>query len=544
MAGLVVLAPPAQGVRLELNEQHATVIGREGFCDLVLTKRTISRKHARVFFNGEHYVIEDLGSTHGTFLNGQRLSAPRVLSDGDRINIFDVPVVFCRTNGVIEGETSEFTLSATQAAGFTLPAADAPRSSVTSAPGGRLQNLQAVTRSLGSSLTLDEIFPRVLDLLFSMFPQATVGEIQVVDDCGKLSPVAMKHGRLDDSSVITRVPVGNDLARRVFESRQRLLKTVEACDKESILDDEGSCILCVPIIGPSQVGLGTILLESADVHRGFTQDEVELLETIGILTGQAIEYSQAHQTLLQLDQTQRDLQLARQLQTRMLPHQRPSIPGYDFASHYTPADSVGSDFYMWDTLPNDRVVLAVADACGRSLPAALLMAQFSSELRHCLATAETFREAMASLNRFVYRMNEGYITLCLCLLDSRTHVLTVMNAGHLSPRCRRYSTGTVDLLEPMPSSLPLGLENRGSFHSRQTTLHPGDEVFLLSDGLIEAMAPNNCLYGTDRFDAVIARSQSSLTQRINEVVADVTQFRAGRRLSDDCCLIGFSRQVD
>lgn len=543
MAGLVVLAPPAQGLRFELCEQHAAVIGREGFCDLVLTKKTISRKHARVFFNGEYYVVEDLGSTHGTFLNGQRLSAARVLRDGDRINIFDVPVLFCDTARGIPGETWEFTLSATDASGFTLPSLDVRANAAVPSPGGRLHKLQEITRSLGSSLTLNEIFPRVLDLLFSMLPQVAVGEIQVVDAHRQLSLVAMKYGRQDDSSIITRVPVGNELVRQVFESGQRLLKTVEAGDTESILDVEGSCILCVPIIGPSQVRLGAILLETADSHRGFTQDEVELLETIALLTGQAIEYSQAHQSLLQLHQTQHDLQLAHQLQTRMLPQQPPSILGYDFASHYIPSDSVGSDLYLWDTLPNDRVVLAVADACGRSLPAALLMAQFASELRHCLATAETIREVMASLNQFVFRMNAGYITLCLCLLDPRVHVLTVMNAGHLSPRCRRHQTGTVERLEPKPSSLPLGLENRSSFHSLQTVLHPGDEVFLLSDGLTEAMAPNNCLYGTDRFEAVIARPQSSLTQRINDVVADVAQFCAGRPLSDDCCLIGFARHA-
>jgi predicted component of type VI protein secretion system len=182
MPGLIVLAPPAQGARFALNQQRDAVIGREGYCDIVLMKRTVSRKHARVFFDGQQFQVEDLGSSHGTFLNGRRVSKATPLKDGDRINIFDVPIAFSTSEAPM-GDTSQFTLGQNQ----TLPAMALPPTSAQVAAlsySNRLHSLMEITRRLGSSLTVEDIFPRVLDLLFDIFPQATVGEIQLVDAAG------------------------------------------------------------------------------------------------------------------------------------------------------------------------------------------------------------------------------------------------------------------------------------------------------------------------------------------------------------------------
>ncbi len=541
MPGLVVLAPPAQGARYSLDQQRAAVIGREGFCDIVLMKRTVSRKHARVFFDGRQYQVEDLGSAHGTFLNGRRVSKATPLNDGDRINIFDVPIAFCATDAPVV-DTSEFTLGLTQSVSMTsLP----PTRTQTAALGysNRLHSLLEITRRLGSSLNIEELFPRVLDLLFDIFPQADVGEIQLVDAAGTLTPVAMKHGRDDDSSIITRVPIGSDLAKQVVVSGQPLVKSVESGDEESVLDVAGSNTLCVPIVAPSRAKLGTILLEADDDHRVFTDDDVELIGTIGILTGQAIEYAKAHTAVLRLDQTHRQLETARQIQMRMLPRHRPNLPGYVFESHYEAAESVGGDFYFWDSLPDGRVMLGIADACGKSLPAALLMAQFASEVRHCLASAETLKLAMHSLNQFVCGIDEGFITFCLCLLDANTNLLTVMNAGHPAPVLRHHDTGQVESLANSKSSFPLGISSKEKFHPMHTLLRPGDEIFLMTDGLIEAMAPDNSLYGFTRLANQIGAAQPSLFARVGAIIADIAGFRGARVPSDDTCLLGIAREV-
>ena len=538
MSGLVVLAPPAQGTVFVLNQQRDAVIGREGFCDIVLTKRTISRKHARVFFDGGQYRVEDLGSAHGTFLNGNRVLKSMPLKEGDRINVFDIPIVFSESDTPRVSDTSQFSLGMTQ--GITMTPLPATR---TSAVGfsSRLRSLLDITRRLGSCLVMDEIYPKVLDLLFQMFPQAMAGEIQLVDRQGQLVPVAMKHGRDDDSSIITRLPIDLEMSKQVLASGQPLQKTTESGSADSVLEVDGSNVLCVPIIGPSRARLGAILLETEDDHRVFSDDDIELISTIGIETGQAIEFARAHEASLRMDQTQRQLETARQIQLRMLPRQQPKLRGYIMEKYYSPAESVGGDYYFWDLLPDGRAMIGVADACGKSLPAALMIAQFATELRHCLPNAETLKGAMTSLNQFVCTLDEGFITFCLCLLDTKQHLLTVVNAGHPRPICRRHETGAVEPILTEKSSMPLGICPNESFHPLQVLLRPSDEVILFTDGLTEAMNPQNSLYGTNRLMEQIAAPQSSLAARIHAIVADVESFRAGRRPTDDTCLVGIAR---
>lgn len=539
MPGLVVLAPPALGSRLVLNHQQEAVIGREGFCNLVLAKRTISRKHARVFFDGAQYRVEDMGSAHGTFLNGSRVTRPVPLKDGDRINIFDVPVLFRESDELVVSDTAEFKMGLTHGGGVTLTP---PPVSIALGYNVRLRNLLEITRRLGSNLVVNEIFPRVLDLLFEMFPQAVVGEILVANSDGQLEAVAVKHGRDDDSSLITRVLVGDSLARQVLQSGQPQLKSVQSGNEESVLDEGGSNSLCVPIIGPSRAKLGTILLETEDDHRVFTDDDVELIASIGIVTGQAIEYGKAHEVQLRFDQTQRQLDTARQIQLRMLPRNRPTANGYVFESYYSAAESVGGDFYFWDSMPDGRVTIGIADACGKSLSAALLMAQFAVEVRHCLATAETLKQAMVILNQFVCAVDEGFVTFLLCLLDPKMNLLTVVNAGHPPALCRWHETGEVDALCAEKLSLPLGISPDEVFHPFHALLRPGDEVFLLTDGMSDTMAPDTSRYGEERLKAQIAAPHTNLRSLMQVIIDDLTSFRGNRKAADDCCLLGIARK--
>lgn len=540
MPGLVVLAPPMHGARFPLVANHDVVIGREGFCNIVLPKRSVSRKHARVFYDAGQFKVEDLNSSLGTFLNGRRVGRPVVLKDGDRINIYDIPIAFVLSDEAPLSETIMVTLGSTD--GFSLTPIPPPINTTGSSFGrGRLRDLLALTRHFGSSLVIDELFPRVLDTLFRMFPQAVLGEIQLLDSQGRLSPVAIRHGRNDDSALITHVPVGTDLTKQALQEGQPLVRTGNSQASDSVLESGESSMLCVPIVGPSHAKLGSILLETEDGTRNFTDDDLEMVVAIAVLSGQAIEYAQSHQALLRLDQAQKQLETARQIQMRMLPRKRPNVPGYDFHEYYAAAESVGGDYYFIDSLPDSRVVVGVADACGKALPAALMVSQFATEVRHVIATARTLKMAMAAINRFVFDLDEGFITFCLCLLDVSSHTLTVVNAGHMAPLCRRSKSGLVERLEGKATSFPLGLVGKEQFHPTTFSLKPGDEVLLFTDGITEAMSPDNQLYGSSRLEKIAASPQKDLKSRVDAIMADVVQFRAGRRPSDDTCLVAFAR---
>src|SRR5438128_100514 len=171
------------------------VIGRSAECDVVLSIRRVSGRHAQLLKVGGLYVVEDLGSSNGTFVNGLRIEKRTALRTGDRLDFFGTVLEFR------EGDTD-----ATPPASFTLvdePAGPAnaqflkelnvdesARTDI--APGAKLRAVLEFTRNLARALELKEVLPRILESLFAIYPQADRGFILLRDaGSGKLLPKAV-----------------------------------------------------------------------------------------------------------------------------------------------------------------------------------------------------------------------------------------------------------------------------------------------------------------------------------------------------------------
>jgi len=536
MASLVVMGPPARGVRYVLPVARGLVIGRSGFCDIVLNKRSLSREHARVYeLNGRHFIC-DLGSVNGTFVNGRPVHEPTQLKDGDRINLFDLPLTFCSHDDA--PPTSSGELAATNCDGPTDSHLNAD------AGGGRLRerlnSLLVIAHRLGSHLAVDEILPKVLDALFLALPQASKGEIVLLDDRGALIPRASKHGRDGDSSLLTAVPINVPLSQKVIETGRGLVEHHGDVYGTSALEDRFASILCVPIVNPERIVLGVILLETDDPTGRFIADDLQLVDGVAVMTAQAIGYARAHELILEHERHRQQLDMARDIQLRMLPRSRPEVAGYSFSDHYRAARTVGGDWYTYRATTNGRLVIAVADASGKGLPAALKIVDFASELRHCLETIASLKLAMWRLNQFVCGLDEGFITFCVGVLDPREHRLSIANAGHPAP-LRRRAGGSIEALGAERSGMPLGLDPREQYHPFSLELSPGDEIVLYTDGVTEALNRTNELFGSARLLEVLGASAPDVDGRVQSIVDRVEQFRNGRSPSDDTCIVALSR---
>ena len=534
MASIVVMGPPATGARFTLApHQREFVIGRSGFCDIVLNKRSVSREHARIFEQRGEYFIVDLESGNGTFVNGRQIRAAVKLADGDRINLYDVPLKF-----------HQFEDAAPPSSG-TIPVVGDPASAQRdeasqSRVRANLDNVLDIVQRLGSSLDVDVILPKVLDILFQMFPQAVNGEILLVEANGSLSPRATKHGRQDDSAILTVIPRDRQLSRKALESGTPFIENSEGGDSDSVFESSFSSTMFVPIIGATREPMGIIVLETEESESRFTNDDLSLVSGVATIAAQAIGYARAHEVVVENETTRHHLQTAREIQLRMLPRESPHVPGYSFAQYYCAAQIVGGDAYSYHTFPDGRVMLAVADAVGKGLPASLKIAEFISEIRHCISTAGSLKSAMDYLNKFVCRTDDGFITFCLVVLDPHRHTLSIVNAGHPPPRLRRPD-GTVAALAQDRVSFPLGLVDDAVFHPSTVTLNVGDEVILFTDGVNEAFNPENDIFGMERLHQALSVPVANPAERIQSLVADVDRFREGRKPNDDQCILVMQR---
>ncbi len=210
----------------------------------------------------------------------------------------------------------------------------------------------------------------------------------------------------------------------------------------------------------------------------------------------------------------RDLQIAREIQTWLLPGAPPQIPGLSLAYATRPANTVAGDYY--DVFPRpgrtpeeNRVVLAVADVAGKSIPAAMLMATFQASLKTLSTTEVALPELAANMNKYACSNSQGglrFTTAFLAEYDAARRTLDYINAGHNNPILRRAS-GQIERLDV--GGLPFGIQPEAKYQSATATLAPGDWLVIFTDGLVEAENSRQEEYGEVRVMTVLNSAASS-----------------------------------
>jgi phosphoserine phosphatase RsbU/P len=240
----------------------------------------------------------------------------------------------------------------------------------------------------------------------------------------------------------------------------------------------------------------------------------------------------------------RDLQIAREIQTWLLPGTPPQIPGLAIAYATRPANTVAGDYY--DVFPrpgrtndDNRVVLAVADVAGKSIPAAMLMATFQASLK-TLSTAQVALPELASnMNRYACSNSQGglrFTTAFLAEYDPVHRTVHYINAGHNNPILRRAS-GQIERLDV--GGLPFGILPDVKYDSATVTLAPGDWLVIFTDGLVEAENAQQDDYGEARLlTALGAAASVQPAEMLKRLMAEVDLFVGNTPQHDDVtCLL-------
>ena len=241
----------------------------------------------------------------------------------------------------------------------------------------------------------------------------------------------------------------------------------------------------------------------------------------------------------------RDLQIAKEIQTWLLPGAAPQIPGLAIAYATRPANTVAGDYY--DVFPrpgktNDenRVVLAVADVAGKSIPAAMLMATFQASLKTLSTAQVALPELAANMNRYACTNSQGglrFTTAFLAEYDAARRTLDYINAGHNNPILRR-ANGQIERLDV--GGLPYGIMPEVKYQSAQVTLAPGDWLIIFTDGLVEAENARQEEFGEARLLAAIETYKAvEPAEMLKRLMADVDLFVGNTPQHDDvtCMLL-------
>jgi phosphoserine phosphatase RsbU/P len=273
--------------------------------------------------------------------------------------------------------------------------------------------------------------------------------------------------------------------------------------------------------------------------------------TLGLFANQAaiaLENARLHLQALEKERLERDMQLAADIQRRILPRGVPEVAGYELLGWNRPARQIGGDYYDLFRRPDGRIELVVGDVSGKGMPAALMVSTLHSALHLLLDQAGFGPPLLEMLNRHVLESSAAnkFITLLLAELDPETARLTYLNAGHNPGLLVRHSESAGPLaIEQLGSSgLPIGVLPGSRFLARTVALEPGDLVCIYSDGITEAESPAEEEFGTSRLLAVLSEHRARpLSEVLEAVKAATAGFSAGLPQGDDQTLVLLRRNL-
>lgn len=566
MAFLTVENGPDAGQRHEV-KGPVCVLGRHPECHIVVEVGAVSRQHAQVVVEGSNFFVEDLKSRNGTYLNEALIEGRTLLREGDVVRVCDVSFAFHedRPLGALSPPTSRNSLTSTIAGtggrgtiwiddedhdgGSTIMSkldvsSSHGRVQMTASPEVKLNALIEITRALGKALVLDEVLPGVLNSLFKIFVQADRGFIVMRAPDGNLVPLWTKVRRETNDDTIR---ISRTIVRQVMDSKEAILSADAASDErfemsQSIADFRIRSMMCAPLLDTEGKSMGVMQIDTLDQRKRFQKEDLEVLASVAVQAGIAIDNAQLHEQALKQKAIERDLEVAHEVQRGFLPRTAPEIAGYEFFNYYQAANHVGGDYFDYIQLADGRVAVIVADVVGHGIAAALMMAKLAAEAKFWLASEEHVDRAFSKLNDAMSNMQlDRFVTMIVCVLEPETNQVTIVNAGHMAP-IRRAADGS--LTEPGEDigGLPLGITDGLEYAQQVITLAPQETLTLYTDGINECASGDGKMYGIDRIRELLQPAGKKKASELGQtIIDDVRHFlRTGTQI-DDMCLVCFGR---
>lgn len=562
MATLAVLIEEKR-VDHELKEGE-NLIGRRPECPIVVSHPTVSGRHAVLHAEGGEYVLEDIGSHNGTFVNQERIEGRVKLSHNDAIQFGDVIARFLdpaaaqapaggsgpAAVGEAPAETDairgQVDLHEGGGATITGELAGAGRFGVLDVnPEAKLKAVLEISNSLTGTLDLETLLPKILDSLFGIFKYADRGCILLKDGrTGEMVPRAMRHRRKGEDSTVR---LSRTIVGKVLSEKKGTLSADASTDDafsgtQSIADLRIRSMMCVPLLGLDGEALGVLSIDSQNPLGQFTRDDLDILMTVAGQAALTYENARLVQSYADKQKQDAEMEIARNVQQNLLPTELPKAEGYQFYASYDAAKAVGGDMYDCFVLPEGKICLSFGDVAGKGVPGALIMSRMSSCVQSTVRHVHDVVEAMRAINDHMCdgKIEGKFVTFILCIVDTRNHEVTLSNGGHASPIIRR-ADGSVERFDQDIAGPAIGVMEDYPFEAETRKLEPGDMVLITTDGVEEAMNVAGDLYTVERVLELVKNGPAEAEKLGKLLLADVRRHAAGRSQSDDITIMTFGR---
>jgi sigma-B regulation protein RsbU (phosphoserine phosphatase) len=300
--------------------------------------------------------------------------------------------------------------------------------------------------------------------------------------------------------------------------------------------------LSVPLVYKGEV-IGVIDLEHTRVNY-YNEDHQRTLSTLAAQVAISIANARLYQRIHEEEQRmERDLEMARQVQLRLMPSQPPTLERAEIASQFVAARSIGGDVYDFLDYGPGRTALAVGDVSGKAAPAALYAALVSGILRSLAPQHLSPANMLAALNDQLQerKLDSQYVTMLMAVWDDNNRTLQIANAGSVQPlfvAANKNITKPPTVRKIQAEGFPLGLFPHAEYEEFTLSTRPGDLIVFFSDGIVDAVNAAGEMFGDERLIKLLESQHHATAQATVDIVLQaVSDFQAGVDHFDDETLV-------
>lgn len=511
-------------------------VGRKVDKDLVIPDPRVSRDHAQILQEGLDFFLVDLGSKHGTFVNGERIQRQK-LTRGDRLEFGarDSAYVLFNPAQNTSNTAREF-LSQISAKPIKPDATELET----------LRLFLEAARKLNTAGVLDEILITMLDVTLEL-TKAERAYVFLKDDDGTLRLAAGRNAKkeplLDDKTISHSILEESLRANSEFVLTDTS-QSLDLAGRQSIVAYDLRTVVCIPLrklqvhatrdaqtpipAAASAQAMGVLYVDSRFASRDISSVSHEILHAIATEAASLIENARLVQAEEESRRYQQELSIAASIQQRLMQVRIPEVPFARLRGRNLPCKEIGGDFF--DAVnTKDGLAVVLADVSGKGVSAALLATSLQGMIYSHLLAGMPLLEVVGAVNRYFTDklVGEKYATVLLARLK-RDGELEYVNCGHVPPLL--ICAGEV--IRPPHGNVPVGLLADASFESATCQMKSGDRFILVTDGVTEAENSMGDFFEDSRLEGAAAKSPT-----LEGIFSAVTEFCAGNPLNDDCTVV-------
>lgn len=539
-----------ESFRLGLSE---IVIGRRADATIVLTHPLVSRQHARIVLEGQSFVILDLQSSHGTFVNGARVER-KSLRPRDRIRLGEqgIELVFLSEEPA-DGDTSTNTGLLEEAgierAARRLATVLPDESPTAHSELEKISCLLDFHYYFGKTFSAEKTFQHILKSALGISgaerafilrkEQGTFSYAGGMDGTGNL---------LGQSDFRT----SGTVVDRVVRNGQPVFMTQgihgDLAGSESIVAMNLRAVACLPLEAISNESeadaiMGILYLDSRKHMHSLSGLDEKLLTRLAGEAGHVLEKLEMVVTLAEKRRIEQELKTAEETQRSLLPRSLPDYEPFRIRAFSRPTRQLGGDFYDFIAVQSGLLTGVLADVSGKGIPAALLSSFTLGTLNMEFRSTSDPVSVLNSVNKLLCDKTPShrFVTAFLFQVgaDGKGHFIS---AGHNPAYLFRAATGEV---EELPSGgMPLGMFGFATYEAVALQLNRGDILVVYSDGLTEAENGAQQEFGEERLLSLIKSEAPRGAEAMeSKLLAELDKFTQGAMQTDDITFLLIENRV-